>query len=624
MVNFSTTKLLFASLLAGSKYPKFAEGNSFILDDERVLSKDIAPALGRGYSMATDQFHSLCLDVQETVEPSYDYHYLYTDVSAALQADSQTTISSQVKGSFGWGKIRASVEASGSVSGSSSSHIVAVTMRIERYYGSVKENSATLSSDALELLNRRDYTGFFKACGPNYVRSIRRAQEVTALFKFSSSNIRATAKMKSKIQAAVHGRKGSLSVSSSSSFERTSESLLIEITGYGLGLDKEGSDTLVATSLEEFQSAMKFAFTTMTRGNQGAAQTGMVYAIEFVPWTNNAAFQVANNLDGIDSYVYELPDESIPNADDEGACKATGHQPDSKEKCCRFSEQCPELPEKDGDGQEKCKDGSTPTDDCCQPKVCKIMQRLSKDQMKYNLEENGEFIARLDSIVRRKRNAIMTLQRCIIALKSFPDTMKKNYLETRDSILVPKKGESQNGGETMWVEKLRTILDPMDNSESVALLNMELDRFMQMYYIPCIAALHGQSVEISSDGVPSPEHFMMKSWREHEECYFESCLIPENSWNAVGGGCSTSLGYAENNKSETALGKIPDDLKPVKDCWGATTPLVHLDKYCSPRLSERKTTASDFTCPAQSRDDGRANEGLTDPVIDDDVAVLLV
>lgn len=38
---------------------------------------------------------------------------------------------------------------------------------------------------------------------------------------------------------------------------------------------------------------MKFAFTTMTRGNQGASQTGMVYAIEFVPWTNNAAFQVS-------------------------------------------------------------------------------------------------------------------------------------------------------------------------------------------------------------------------------------------------------------------------------------------------------------------------------------------
>lgn len=324
-------------------------------------------------------------------------------------------------------------------------------------------------------------------------------------------------------------------------------------------------------------------------------------------------------MDSVDSYVYEVPPESISDAiKEEGSdarCSVTGHQPDKNDKCCYPRQQVYEG-------------SADPPPDCTSPIdrencSCRIMQRLSKDQMKYNLEENGEFVARLDSIVRRKRNAIMTLQRCITVLKSFPESMKKNYLETRDSVIVPNGNGGIIRNEVVWVEKLRTMLDPLDNSESVALLNMELDRFMQMYYNPCIAALHGQGVDVSLDGESSPEYFMRHSWREHQECYYESCLIPENSWKLVGGGCSTSLGYAGD--ATTAVGTIPQDLQGVKDCWGENPPLVLLDKYCSPRLSERKTTESYSTCPSPSRGSNPATEGLTDPNIShDDVAILLV
>jgi len=40
----------------------------------------------------------------------------------------------------------------------------------------------------LTLLDQQDYIGFFKSCGPNYVRSLRRAQELTAIFEFTSSS----------------------------------------------------------------------------------------------------------------------------------------------------------------------------------------------------------------------------------------------------------------------------------------------------------------------------------------------------------------------------------------------------------------------------------------------------
>ena len=66
---------------------------------------------------------------------------------------------------------------------------IAASMRIDRYYSSVREEVSPLSDDALTLLDRQDYIGFFKACGPNYIRGIRRAQEVVAYFEFEPGRV---------------------------------------------------------------------------------------------------------------------------------------------------------------------------------------------------------------------------------------------------------------------------------------------------------------------------------------------------------------------------------------------------------------------------------------------------
>merc|ERR1719157_536204 len=66
--------------------------------------------------------------------------------------------------------------------------MITSTMRIERYYSSIREELSSLTDDALTLLDRQDYIGFFKGCGPNYIRSIRRAQEITAIFEFEETS----------------------------------------------------------------------------------------------------------------------------------------------------------------------------------------------------------------------------------------------------------------------------------------------------------------------------------------------------------------------------------------------------------------------------------------------------
>ena len=69
----------------------------------------------------------------------------------------------------------------------------------------------------------------------------------------------------------------------------------ITIVGYGLGLNSEGSITLVSTTLEEYNDVMKFAFQSFTQ-NEDSHNIGMVYGIEIVPWVDNTAFHVASKV----------------------------------------------------------------------------------------------------------------------------------------------------------------------------------------------------------------------------------------------------------------------------------------------------------------------------------------
>jgi len=89
--------------------------------------------------------------------------------------------------------------------------MITSTMRIERYYSSVREELSSLSDDALTLLDRQDYIGFFKSCGPNYIRSIRRAQEITAIFEFNESSSESASEVAVKIQATTGGDTNKLS-----------------------------------------------------------------------------------------------------------------------------------------------------------------------------------------------------------------------------------------------------------------------------------------------------------------------------------------------------------------------------------------------------------------------------
>ena len=87
---------------------------------------------------------------------------------------------------FGYYAVKAKVDynRNSQVQSESSIRMIISTMRIERYYSSIREELSSLTDDALTLLDRQDYIGFFKGCGPNYIRGILRAQEINAIFEF--------------------------------------------------------------------------------------------------------------------------------------------------------------------------------------------------------------------------------------------------------------------------------------------------------------------------------------------------------------------------------------------------------------------------------------------------------
>ena len=49
------------------------ESSPYVIADNRVRNLDITPTLGRGYSIMTNSYQSICLVAEETTTPSYNY-----------------------------------------------------------------------------------------------------------------------------------------------------------------------------------------------------------------------------------------------------------------------------------------------------------------------------------------------------------------------------------------------------------------------------------------------------------------------------------------------------------------------------------------------------------------------
>jgi len=578
------------------------QGSPYTISDDRIRSLDITPVLGRGYSIMTNQFHSTCLMVDETTTPSYNYEYKITDLTRST--DYERELEGSLSSSFGyfWVKSQVDYQYKSSTKVETKTHMVVATMRIERYYSSVREEASPLSDSAKEILARQDYVGFFKACGPNYVRGIRRAQEVTAIFSFKSATVELASQFAVQLNRAGWFRgKSSYEFASKAKYASINESLSINILGFGLGLNQEGSQTLVATSLEEYNDAIKFAFKSFTQ-NEESHEIGMVYGIEVVPWVNNAEFQVSAVLQD-DFIQLPLPAQLIQKADVDGNCKDETYEKDKFNKCCE-SGQLYNPATADYDFE----DGDDPLTYVCRP-----IRNLDGALVKDNISTNGEFVARLDTALRYRHNQLSTLARCIQYINAIPDRFRWNVLKPGDSVKYDKAIEF-----SVSVEELKRFIDPMGDFKLLKNIGKEMDEWIQMYYVPCLAALFGSNIGTLPD--VEPQYFMAYPWYTHDECMHLTCLSENMRWDRDNGGCVPGLnygpagasGYDDNADEECykeydertdteeckySATELQDDLSGMDECWdevivqdgvkGQSADYL-VDHFCMPEITGYK------------------------------------
>ena len=281
--------------------------------DERVTDPGVTPALGRGYSLATSSFQSVCLKNISKTKPSYNFQYKFEQLNenGSRSSKLRANFSSSASANYGW-----NVTGSNSGQTTTDSQTTKKTFRIivsivvDVYYASVDESATTISDPARELLEKKDIPGFFDGCGPYYVRSIGRFSKFSAMFSYVSETGRRDTSFESKLEREIKSW-GALRPAYGGEAKVTSEvdtqlretmsrnELKIDVAAWGLGKDKDAK--LISTDVESFKAAIQDAFLSMQDED-----TGMVTSVEVVPWIENTEFQRYVGLkeeDGIPLYL---------------------------------------------------------------------------------------------------------------------------------------------------------------------------------------------------------------------------------------------------------------------------------------------------------------------------------
>jgi len=432
------------------------------------------------------------------------------------------------------------------ISGERTQYTIAVTMRIDRYHSTFSEGDVNISKAAKLMLGNEDYINFFATCGPNYVRTIRRAQEVTALFSFDSTSKDAAQEFAASLKLYLYGNNRRLFVEDEGAKEENKDgeeaiqssldivpadiknSLTIQIFAYGIGLNPNGPDTFVATSLSKYNQVMKIAYATMVKTGAGGISEGKVVNMEIVPWVDSAQFQILAKLHG---HHLRMP---IPHSLIEDkkkrlgkwSCLMSDASIDHYGKCCNL-EDLVDSKYMHSDGIEVVK-----------KMTCEPMQFVSHHLMRDNLAVNGEFVARLDSVVRENDKTISTLDHCVHELRAIPDRFDNHFLQVHSKPTDDIYDLTMEAKVT--VKELRMALDPMDDFGLVSMVRKERDELFEMFHQHCLLALQGMS--IGSNRLTDPKYFMAQPWYNHGACAQLSCLERNTAWDrTTGNGCTEGI-----------------------------------------------------------------------------------
>ena len=133
-----------------------------VIADYRIRNPDITPALGRGYSLTSYDVLSTCLAFEEKTEPTYNYDYQMIETNSDGTHVSDLDASLQASVSYGFIKAQLNVKVKQHKESTRKSHFISTRMATERYYSSLDDTTASLTPDAMALVERGDLIGFFQ------------------------------------------------------------------------------------------------------------------------------------------------------------------------------------------------------------------------------------------------------------------------------------------------------------------------------------------------------------------------------------------------------------------------------------------------------------------------------
>uniref|UniRef100_A0A7S1BD73 MACPF domain-containing protein n=1 Tax=Corethron hystrix TaxID=216773 RepID=A0A7S1BD73_9STRA len=492
-----------------------AEAGWNFVNSGNVQNKDASPVLGRGFSFYTGMFHSTCLSIGDLDDPTSDYDYYFIEVEGT--ANKELAFSGKLANSVAFGPINGEMELAQTdeTEAELHAHFIIAMMTSDNYFMTVDESIMGFIPPAEVILERGSVMQFYQACGPHFIRSIRRGTEVATLFTYFSLNRESNSDMLGVVQPDV----GDTGVArGTKSRSDSAGGLVIKIMAFGLGINavQEDGGSLVASSMEDFQKVMDTAFTSMQD-----PYSGMVRSIEVMPWTSTSVFQNAIVLDNALSRNTFGCSDSISACCDPARLSAGHHT-----SHCTAGIDCGY----DSDGNEVYDDAKcviTGSEDV-----------LHKDLRKFNLQQNAEFLATVDRNIQEHMAVVQNHHSCLkklMALTSEYDdwtVVNKRFLFADPMSVVTLRSRLLYGDGIGVIDPIPTDPESVLPPSGKYLFDRRMELMLSYktnFVDPCFLELG----EVRYNALAG--YMQLKHWQEIDACSYVQCTWPGTVWN--GSGC---------------------------------------------------------------------------------------
>lgn len=270
----------------------FTFAGPIVIRDSRITDLAYTPSLGRGYTLVTNTFQSMCMTNVVTTDPVYDFQYTFESIETEKKDSKNISTANKVDYSTAAVKVMVQANADVSTDQTETSHSIKVELNMDTYYASVDEGRTNLSGPAKNLLTNKDLPGFFHACGTNYIRSLGRNAKFLSIFTYTTKSKTRDAKFEASLKLELTGLGkiltggGSVESTNRGSFNSmaSEKKLIINTRAWGLG--KNEGATLISYDIDTFKAAVKDAFISMQN-----PMTGRITTMEVVPWVEYTGFQ---------------------------------------------------------------------------------------------------------------------------------------------------------------------------------------------------------------------------------------------------------------------------------------------------------------------------------------------